>query len=398
MHHPRPIHPFPARMAASIPWEILEADPRRRVTVLDPMAGSGTVPVVARSLGHVGRGFDVDPLAVLIGSAWCADVNERRLIAAAERIVARNADWNAIALEDSYPPSADDDTREFIRYWFDARSRRQLTILSTAIAAVRDNGIRDLLWCAFSRLIIVKQAGASRAMDAAHSRPHRSYPSARIQPLEHFLRAVRHIVKTAPFRGSGTRPMATIERGDARRLAVRTASVDYVITSPPYLNAIDYLRGHRLSLVWMGHSVETIRGIRSGSVGTEAGSRRTTTDPVLGRALRRCVETVLGNRERGMLVRFLEDLHQVLREVKRVLKPKGKAVFVVGNCTVRGVFVANSAGIKVLASAIGLRITSEKTRELPANRRYLPPPEHENAGHSLAKRMREEVVLTFVHA
>src|SRR6266446_1624637 len=92
-----------------------------------------------------------------------------------------------------------------------------------------------------------------------------------IQPIDHFLRAVRHIVNAAPFKGSAPQPSARIERADARYLPVRTASTDYVITSPPYLNAIDYLRGHRLSLVWMGHSVDTIREIRSESVGSEAG-------------------------------------------------------------------------------------------------------------------------------
>jgi SAM-dependent methyltransferase len=187
-------------------------------------------------------------------------------------------------------------------------------------------------------------------------------------------------------------------RGDARKLSVRAASADYVITSPPYLNAIDYLRGHRLSLVWMGYSVETIRGIRSESVGSEAGHARTASDPVVSKALRACLETELASRERGMLVRFLEDMRKVLQEVQRVLKPNGRAVFVVGNCTVRGAFVANSAGIKSLAGSAGLRARNEVTRELPPNRRYLPPPEHKNAGDGLAQRLREEVVLTLTHA
>ncbi len=42
-----------------------------------------------------------------------------------------------------------------------------------------------------------------------------------------------------------------------------------IITSPPYLNAIDYLRGHKLSLVWMGQSIARVRNIRSTNIGTE---------------------------------------------------------------------------------------------------------------------------------
>src|SRR5207249_4865149 len=157
-----------------------------------------------------------------------------------------------------------------------------------------------------------------------------------------------------------------------------------------YLNAIDYLRGHRLSLIWMGYSVETIRNIRSSSVGTEAGHGRAATDPVISKAFGAAADDTLADREQGMLVRFLEDMHQVFREVRRVLKPSGRAVFVVGNCTLRGTFIKNSGGLRVLAAAVGLRITSEHTRELPANRRYLPPPQHQDAGVDLAKRMRQE--------
>lgn len=381
-------------MAASIPWDILEGDRRKDVTVLDPMSGSGTVPVIARTLGHRALGFDVDPLAVLIASSWCADVDERGLLGQAERIVARCADWNDRPLEESYPAGADGETREYLRYWFDAKSRRQLGRLAAEIESSRGRSSRQLLWCAFSRLIIVKQAGASRAMDVAHSRPHRVYPSARIQPLEAYLKAVKHIVRTAPFRKGSERPIATVRPGDARHLPVAADSVDYVITSPPYLNAIDYLRGHRLSLVWMGHSVKSIRHIRAGSVGTEAGAGRTAAGTDLHAAYKASVRgSKLTSADSSMLVRYLEDMRDVLIEARRVLKSKGRAVLVIGNCTIRGVFVENSAGLETLATTAGLRTVGRATRELPPNRRYLPPPGNRGAG-ILANRMREEVILT----
>ena len=59
-------------------------------------------------------------------------------------------------------------------------------------------------------------------------------------------------------------------RGDARRLGrIKSSSVDCIVTSPPYLNAIDYMRGHRLSLIWFGYSIWQLRKIRSRSVGAE---------------------------------------------------------------------------------------------------------------------------------
>lgn len=78
MLNPRNVHPFPARMAANIPWEILSPH-RGRLRVLDPMAGSGTSLIVGRAAGHEAFGVDSDPLAVLISRVATADVQVRRL-------------------------------------------------------------------------------------------------------------------------------------------------------------------------------------------------------------------------------------------------------------------------------------------------------------------------------
>lgn len=400
MNLPRPIHPFPARMAASIPWELLaEHDRRRPLTVLDPMAGSGTVPIVARVLGHHGIGFDLDPLAVLIARVWASNVDPVRVEAAALRALSRTSEWQRRSLPETYPRGANAATRAYVRYWFDATARRQLAALAESIAMEERAALRRILWCAFSRLIIVKQAGASRAMDVAHSRPHRVYNSAPIAPVDQFRRSIRHIVKVAPFRDSSA-PRAVVGPGDARSLmTVADQSIDYVITSPPYLNAIDYLRGHRLSLVWMGHELEGLRDIRGRSIGTEAGASadadKTGTAPAVSAAVQ---DAALANRELAMLVRYLFDMRRAFDEIARVLRREGRAVVVVGNSMVRGAFIRNSEGLKVVAASAGLRTVEEISRELPENRRYLPPPQAREAGTGLAKRMREEVILTFAHA
>ena len=365
--------------------------------VLDPMVGSGTTIVVARTLGHEAIGFDTDPLSILIASTWCADTDRRRVTRAAEGVVKRAASWRAIRCEAAYPVEADHETRAFVRYWFDAGSRRQLTALAQGIDAVSESAVRRLLWCAFSRLIIVKQAGASRAMDVAHSRPHRVYKTAPIRAVDHFQLSVRRILDALPFVDcSRMRPDARVDLGDARNLRVDSHSIDIVITSPPYLNAIDYIRGHRLSLVWMQHAVGDLRAIRSSNIGTEAGRSDKSDDEDLVQALRASTagcECSAANQ--GMLTRYLRDVRQVLREIRRTLKPRGLAVLVVGDCNLRGVFVKNSSAIKTLAASQGLRLETERTRALPRNRRYLPPPESTDADRGLAKRLRREVVLGF---
>jgi SAM-dependent methyltransferase len=387
------VHPFPARMAASIPWQLLSSE-RRNLRILDPMAGSGTSLVVARTMGHRAIGFDSDPLAVLLSSVWCSDISPLPMLAAAHRVIVRAASMAHMPARDAYPLGADSETKSFVRYWFDLRSRRQLAALSAAITRIRDSNIRSVLWCALSRLIITKEAGASLALDVSHSRPHRHFTVAPIQPIQAYLRAVRRILETAPFRDRRGLCQARIERGDVRRLPLDNGSVDMVITSPPYLNAIDYLRGHKLSLVWMGHTISEIRELRAGTIGTEAAGGFLADEKI------RRVAASIGNtnnlplRFQRILHRYIADMDQAIKEIARVLTPGGHALIVIGDCNVRGVYIRNSRVLEILAHTHGLTLEHQSRRTIPDCHRYLPPPRM-GSGKKLQQRLRKELVLTF---
>jgi len=397
MNRIRPIHPFPARMASSIVWNKLpNRNPRLRI--LDPMAGSGTTLVTARARGHEAIGFDRDPLAVLIAGAWVADVDEEAVEAKAKQVLAR-ATERAQNLTDTtaFPQAADDETKEFLEFWFDETNRRQLTALADTISRLHEPITKSLLWCAFSRLIITKKVGVSLAMDVSHSRPHRKYDEAPVKAFDQFERSVKKVLNASPFKKAGANaPRAEMNQGDARMLSLEDESVDMVITSPPYLNAIDYLRGHKLSLVWMGYTVDELRKIRSTNVGAEITNNHIEETVVLTAVDQMCDVESLGKRHKGMLCQYMQDMNAILSEIQRVLVENGKAIFVVGNSTLHGNFIRNSDGIKFLAEQIGFETVSSRRRPLPENRRYLPPPESSGAGNQLEKRMREEVILTFL--
>jgi SAM-dependent methyltransferase len=383
-------------MAASIPWNILRAHSSGApLRVLDPMMGSGTTAVVARSLGHKAIGVDMDPLAVLISRTWCSDFDRASIFTKGMEVLTKAAS-SSVTQGDAYPPGASEDTKRFVRYWFDPHSRQQLTALARHIARVPDEVTRTFLWCAFSRLIVVKQAGVSRAMDVAHSRPHRVYSEAPLKPFDGFSAALSRVLAAAPFhdaRFSG--PAARLLDGDARALPVSSATIDLVVTSPPYLNAIDYLRGHRLSLVWMAHGLKALRNVRSDSIGAER-IDATFDDLEVANAIEAAVEDPeeLSERAYGMLSGYLRGMKQVIKEISRVLKPEGRAVLVIGNSTLKGVFIKNSTALAYLAREHGLRKVRAHNRPLPPNRRYLPPPTERSAGGQLQKRMGCEVILT----
>lgn len=385
------VHPFPARMAANIPWQILNGR-RRQLRVLDPMAGSGTTLIAGRAAGHSTYGVDSDPLAVLVTRVGTADVKASRIEDRARRTL-RSARRMRIARRDAYPPKSDKETRKFVRYWFDLEARKQLTALSRSIEDIKDTNTRTFLWCALSRLIITKDAGVSLARDVSHSRPHKSFTRAPFDPFDIFETAVKRVMRACLFQGIQSAPKAQVWQGDARKLPFESESIDLVITSPPYLNAIDYMRGHKLSLIWMGHQINSLRQIRRDSVGAECGSGHADDEiaqivQVMGSMNK------LPERFKRMIQRYVNDMNAVMQEIARVLVQKGQAVIVMGDCTLRGIYIRNSSAIQLLAAKHALTLISERRRHIPDKHRYLPPPRRQS-DQPLGKRLRTEVVLGF---
>lgn len=370
--------------------------------VLDPMTGSGTVVRHATEIGLTAIGFDMDPLAVLMTRVWTTPVDDglvERLAAKLLRQVARDGTAQV------HVPTIDDDpeTRLFVDYWFAGPQQSDLRRLASGIAGLERPGARpatraavDVLRVALSRIIITKDQGASLGIDVSHSRPHKVADASDFQVVPAFERSLRHVRRlllAAPPPGN-----ARIGLGDARSMTqVRNGSVDAVLTSPPYLNAIDYMRGHRLSLVWFGHRLRDLRRIRSDSIGAERGP-----DGPRPAILFDDIRDAMGGaeglppRHASMVARYAEDVYRLMSEVSRVLRPGGQAIMVVGNSCLQGRFIRNSDGVVRAGSMVGLRLSRQSERELPDRRRYLPMPSGGEA--PLGKRMRTESILTFAAA
>lgn len=390
----QPIHPFPARMASEIALkETASLAPGS--LVLDPMVGSGTVVRVAAENGHRGLGIDTDPLAVVMAKVWTTPIDTEKLMKVAARVV---KDAEKIRAHDAMLPWIDEDqeTSEFVDYWFGRQQQAGLRRLSRVLYDL-DDCYGNALRIALSRIIITKERGASLARDASHSRPHRVRDDNDFPVVSEFLRSASTIaqrLKAQPPLGN-----VEIEVGDARRLHdVRDSSVDAIITSPPYLNAIDYLRGHRLSLVWLGHRLSELRSIRSENIGSER-APNAGVDTSVADQLTQTMEQVeeLPRRIRRMVDRYVLDIFATIGELHRVLRPGGKAVLVVGDSCLRGVFVENALAVSAAAKQAGFQLHTRHIRNLPPRQRYLPPPVAIEQS-SLDKRMRTETVLTYGRA
>lgn len=377
------IHPFPARMAPEIALSRIGDLPVGAV-LLDPMCGSGTVLRAGVEHGVAALGTDVDPMAVLMARVWCKPPTRTQFIHDVHELLRRA---KATDIEDVGELDwVDAETSDFIKFWFGEEQRRPLVRLASVL---KDSLLpsADALRVALSRIIVTKERGASLARDTSHSRPHKVATESNYDVESEFLKSAR--LMSARLVPEAVRGTSSIELGDGRQLGhIGDGSVDCVITSPPYLNAIDYLRGHRMSLVWLGYTATQIRAIRGTSIGAEKILAAQDHDPA---------EYIGGPpgedapaRIVGWATRYVKDAREVGNQVQRVLRPGGDVVMVVGNSTLRGFKIDNAQICADALEAAGLSIDEMAEREIPTRSRYLPT----NAGSALASRMRVEVVIS----
>jgi DNA modification methylase len=387
----KPIHPFAARMAPEIAFEALSGL-RKGSIVLDPMVGSGTVLRTISELGYKGMGFDVDPLSVLMSKAWTTKIHEGNFLKNADQVLENAMNTKA---SDIYLPWIDDDidTKNFIHFWFAPQQIRDLRKLSFCVNQYKGKHA-NLFKIALSRLIITKTKGASLAADISHSRPHKVKDTndfAVFHEYEKSYNKIGKIMSSENLIGD-----IKVQLGDARKLSkVDNSSIDFIITSPPYLNALDYMRGHKLSLVWLGHKVEELSSIRSSSVGAEK-APNASTNIAIATAITKKMKNLekLPKSKVNMVYRYTLDMNNIFSESSRVLKRNRKATFVIGNSSIKGVYIKNTLIAEEAAKRNGLKLIDRKEREIPQNKRYLPPPN--GVVCSLKMRMRTEAIMTFI--
>ncbi len=349
--------------------------------------------IAAKQLGRVGIGFDRDPLACLIARTSTFSYSR----AALERLKQRVLETALVAMSDRRVSLREaraafgKQEQQFIQYWFPSASQKELFVLRDAIAAERDARLREFAFVVVSSLIIAKSAGASYAMDISRSRPHKRLDKPVIRPFDAWERRFDQAVNRLPFLDSANGREIHIDNGDVRSLPLKDESIDFVLTSPPYLNAIDYLRSHKFSLVWMEHELEALRELRGTMIGTERGLH--TLDGLPPELENRLDERLQESRDRSRVRQYLSDFGKALGELERVLHPQGLAVLVVGPTFINENKTDAAELVGQLAEQHGLRLISSATRSISPLRRSLPPPALFKRNTSLASRMRREVLV-----
>lgn len=390
-------HAFAAKFPPQLPQVFIQHLTEPGETVLDPMVGSGTAIIEAARAGRIGIGIDLDPLAVLITIAKTTPLDPIVAERLAEEIVdhaqlslATNAPEYFHKLSSSLSPA----TRKFVEYWFLPETAGELGALATAIKKLAPQPFQAFFEMLLSSIVVTKSGGVSLARDLAHSRPHRvTDKKVRNAILAFWDKAVKSIPaleEVARFPGR-----ADVIRSDCRNLPLRDKTVHLIITSPPYANAIDYVRAHKFSLIWLGAPIEQLSGLRRRYIGAE--QRPPRIQPIgstTGEATLREIEERDVNRA-AIVRRYFQEMTSSLREMYRVLRPGRSAVVVVGPSTIRNVVVDTALILAEIGENLGFRLGGLKEREIDRDRRLMPI-SRESHRQGIEARMHREQVIAFV--
>jgi DNA modification methylase len=261
-------------------------------TVLDPFSGSGTVLYEAAMKSFQAFGFEINPSAWIFSKLY------------------EFANVDAEAREEAIRELRHFINREFPIVIFNNETLSTAVIEEKVIHIGESIGERAKTIC--SAVVVL--------VDIFRNPITNNF-------IQNKFAALVSLIRSLPF----SEKQIKAGLNDARSLPLGNDSVDFVITSPPYINVFNYHQNYRRSVEVLGWDVLRVARSEIGSNRANRGNRFYT------------------------VVQYCIDMANAIREIARVLKPGAGAVFIVGyESNVLGTPFYNADIVEQIAVSSGL--------------------------------------------
>ena len=373
------IHRFPGKFVPQVARELLLlVGATDRSLIADPFCGSGTSLVEASLAGVATIGVDFDPLAVLVSQAKTMSLTSQQLAEVRKywrgKIGAANHNDLAEAVPNLY-------------HWFKPEIARQLAFIKRKALRLKDEELKLLSLVVFSSII--------RRVSNADDQTQKTYVSGTLKktvptPCALFPTFLDRAVSGMESYARARRAPVIVQRGDARKWH-SPKKLDGIITSPPYIDSIDYVYNQMLEYFWLHEvlglaSVDEVRALRKKPVGfrrTDVAvglERLSEISPVAAELLEPKLGKIqrVSEKEAQNVVGYFEDFAQHLKAAKRSMKRGSRYALVIGESHIRGVTVPTPAVLAALFDSSGFEDMGSCSYVI--KRHYMKFPRRSNSG------------------
>ncbi len=331
------IHKYPAKFIPDFPNWFIRKYTKIGDCVLDPFMGSGTTNLEASLLNRQSIGVDIDAFSRFIASIKTTPITDRELMHPHARLVSK--------IEQGYSRNKEYPVPDFPyqQNWFKSHILHELAYIKQSIESLGcSTAVRNLFLLSMSAIVKEVSEANHNCLRTCIRHNNRKHVMAG-QALQKFIKQLNYNVRAVQQLNSIHKlgSVSILDNADARELqGVPNNSVDLAVTSPPYLNAIDYPRTHQLEMYWLGFANGSLTKLKEKHVGTEtvkAAYYRSfvgTGCPDADCVIQEIFDS--DNRRAGIASRYLLDMFANLDETYRVLKHGSRYVIIIGNNRVRG--------------------------------------------------------------
>lgn len=334
--------------------------------VLDPFAGSGTVPVVCEKLGVHSIGVEAHPVVSRICQAklyWSTPVNQ--FVDFAEHISHEARDWQTQTF--AYPL--------LIERSFDPESIVHLESLKRSWQTLADQSpVAELVWLAITA--ILRPCSTAGTAQWQYILPNKTKKKV-IHPALAFRQQVDMMANDMQWmQAHAERPYAHLISGDARNFATgMEQKVDAVITSPPYANNYDYADALRFEMTFWGEVNgwgdihDKVRRHLIVSSSQHSSKERLNAEELLALSVVEPIRSELApvvhqlaitREDHGgkkhyhtMIAAYCRDIALVLQELRTACRPRAQMCWMIGDSAPYGVYCPIDKWIGELAIAAG---------------------------------------------
>lgn len=312
--------------------------------ITDPFSGTGTTPLAAAELGHIGQSVDVNPFLIWLGNVKTTHYSTESLLATADAARAVLADARRHEEDnDLWQPSLFK-----IEKWWSPGALHALKALRNAIDQY-DGQVKDLLEIALCRSLI-------SCSNAAFNHQSMSFKEASDEPVlfdiddaertvSNFEAEVAAIIDSARYDLIGS---ATVHEGDSRSGVKNLVPADLVLTSPPYVNRMSYIRELRPYMYWLRYldqasdagdldwrAIGGTWGTATSKLNSWTPEIETPVDDAMGEV---CALIRQDGGKNGPLLatyvhKYHHDMWQHFRAITSQVKPGGRVSYIIGNST-----------------------------------------------------------------